>query len=431
MQCEVVHKLIDLAVQIAASMASGASTALSNALTAKGSLLQVFSSVNILNGKRFSNAGLSWTGSSFVQNPEAGFDAAKFNWFQTLNNQYPTSIIKPFQEYSRELGKVDDKNKDQRPDEHLDPGKGTDPLCSDFEGDTKDLSQINTDKLMGIVTDEIDKLKKEEKKIFSKMYKGWIQQPGMPSMRAISFALREWYPLYGPESAKNPFHDAAEYESKIKERALKYIVGKAMSDDNTYLACMHVKDAQEQCKMDPAEQKSEHLRKYRKTQICPKPDDPELICQAARWHHTTDFQSHVQPMPGIDKIEHFKENDFHFRVKKLLQEAYDFYEIHRNNFTQAMSLVYDPDDSPVFHLPTCKGDDLRLHDLNPVHTFGKKSHLEFPFKCGDYKGNESAGFMNAMNARPGLRLFEEIEGIAGTRHPNALFWSRIPTVSFD
>lgn len=77
-------------------------------------------------------------------------------------------------------------------------------------------------------------------------------------------------------------------------------------------------------------------------------------------------------------------------------------------------------------------DDLRLHDMNPNHAeFAKKhaSFLNFPFRCGmGWRAEETHQFMELLNLGPGSPIYEQVEGITGTRHQNELFYDRIPRV---
>jgi len=145
------------------------------------------------------------------------------------------------------------------------------------------------------------------------------------------------------------------------------------------------------------------------------------------------MQSHVSLMPGIDKIESWNSDRFHLNVKELLQESFETYLKYRNDLDKIDWMSGGVNES-VFGLPTCVGDDLRLYDGNPnfgLPIWKNPSYLQFPFRCGDWRVNESAGFMKAMNLEPGSRYHSQIEGITGTLHPNELFEDRIPRVSDD
>jgi len=106
----------------------------------------------------------------------------------------------------------------------------------------------------------------------------------MPSMMALDFAMRDWAPLHGPNSTHNPLNDPVGYESDLMKKVLKYFLSRTMGDDNIYLVCSHVKDAQEQCNIVSNKNDPQWKKDHRSTQICPRPDtDPTLLCSAARW----------------------------------------------------------------------------------------------------------------------------------------------------
>lgn len=87
--CEIIHKVVDLAVQVGVSMAAGAASALTNALTAENSLFSKFASINLLDGKRFSNTDLEMVDGVLEKVTRDDWsDAAKFNMFQTIQNQF-------------------------------------------------------------------------------------------------------------------------------------------------------------------------------------------------------------------------------------------------------------------------------------------------------------------------------------------------------
>ncbi len=315
----------------------------------------------------------------------------------------------------------------------LDPGMGTDFMCSAFEGDRKDLNEANTHELNKIMGDFFSKVRNQIQTLFSKSYNGWIPEPGMPSMMAIEFATRDWAPLHGPNSTDNPLKDPARYETDIMSGVLKYILSRTAADDNIYLYCLHVHDAQKQCNNSvPKKKDPQWYKNYRSTQICPRPEtDPTLLCAAARWYHTSTMQSHVGLMPGIDKVEEWNNGRFHLTMKKLLQEAYETYVVYRNDFDK-IKWSSGRLTGPVFGLPTCVSDDLLLHDGNPKHGLAiwkNPSYLQFPFRCGDFRANESAGFMKSLNLGPGSKMHERLEGVTGTLHPNELFEDRIIRVS--
>lgn len=254
-------------------------------------------------------------------------------------------------------------------------------------------------------------------------------------MMAIDFAMRQWAPLHGPNFTHPPLKDPAGYEYNVMSKSLRYLLSRTAGDDNIYLYCLHVEDAQEQCNIVPKKNDPQWYKDYRSTQICPRPEtDPTLLCAAARWYHTSTMDSHVTVMPGIDKIEHWNNNMFRLTVEGLLKEAYDTYELYRNDFDK-LDWTSESSNGPVFSLPTCVSDDLLLHDMNPLHglpIWRNPSYLQFPFRCGcDLHANESAGFMKSMNLEPGSKIHSTLEGATGTLHPNELFEDQIPRVSGD
>jgi hypothetical protein len=87
--CEIIHKVVDLAVQVGVSMAGGAASALSNALTAEQSLFSKLASVNVLNGQQFSNQGIKYVNGMLKQViREDWSDAAKFDILQNVQSQF-------------------------------------------------------------------------------------------------------------------------------------------------------------------------------------------------------------------------------------------------------------------------------------------------------------------------------------------------------
>jgi hypothetical protein len=233
------------------------------------------------------------------------------------------------------------KNINKHNEPRLDPGMAADFMCSAFEGDRKDLNEANTHELNKIVADFFSGMRSQIQNFFSKSYNGWVPEAGMPSMMAIDFAMRDWPPLHGPNSTHHPLKDPSGYEDNMMSRVLRYLLSRTAGDDNIYLYCMHVSDAQEQCNIVPKKNDPQWYKDYRSTQICPKPDtDPTLLCAAARWYHTSTMHSHVSLMPGIDKIEDWNTGKFHLTIKGLLQEAYETYVLYRNDFKKIDWYVY-------------------------------------------------------------------------------------------
>ncbi|CZR68483.1 uncharacterized protein PAC_18382 [Phialocephala subalpina] len=452
--CEVIKKVVDLAIQIGLSMANGAASAVSNALTAKGSLFEELASINVLDGKKFSNMGFGTTGMIDAKTGETmqkfgkmmrddWSDAAKFDWFGTLQQQFWSGtdelIKKSYKQNVKSKVGGDGRKAPTCPrTDHLDPGMASDLMCAAFEGDGKDLNEANTHVLEKLMVKWFEGIRAETQKAHTKMYDGWIGTPGIgqPSMMAILFAMRDWPPLHGPGSSRHPLRNAAEYEEHIKFQALKHFLGVTMSDDGIYLYCMHLPDAEKQCAIDPDEKGKHHRgwwKDYRKAQICPRPkEDPTLICSAARWYHSSVMASHVTRMPGISLLESFDNEKWNLTVKGLLQEAYENYVLYRNNET-GVNWVDPEEKAPVFSLPTCVNDNLLLHDYNPLHKTWhtpNASHLQFPSICGDWRGNETKGFMKKINLDPESKIYNTVDGsLPGFKHPNELFWDRIPRVS--
>ncbi|KAE8445376.1 hypothetical protein EG329_013498 [Mollisiaceae sp. DMI_Dod_QoI] len=429
MACNIIHKMVDLAVQIGMNMATCGAGDISKALSARDGIFQILST-DLLDGPFKAKTLKSVQGVLQSKDRDATKDAASFNWFKTTQDQYMSTTNRfmqekfPIPEHGSES--TDTSTQDQL---HLDPGIAADWMCSQFEGDRQNYNEANARVLNRIIGNFFAGTRKQIQTLYSKTYNGWIAEPGMPSMMSIDFAMQDWPPLHGPDSKHNPLTDVAGYEEHVMSQSLRHLLSRTMSDDNTYLYCMHIPDAQAQCNIVPKENDPDWWKDYRATQICPRPvEDPTLLCSAARWYHATTWGSHVGLMPGIRQIEKWNSDRFHLTVKGLLQESYETYVLYRNNFNN-IDWTSHLSNSPVFGIPTCVNDELHLHDGNPIHNsyFRKHaSHLQFPFRCGDWRANESAGFMEAMNLGPGSRIHAQIEGIPGTRHPNELFWDRIP-----
>ncbi|KAF8851992.1 hypothetical protein BDZ45DRAFT_765053 [Acephala macrosclerotiorum] len=447
MGCEIIKKVIDLAIQIGLSMANGAASAVSNALTAKGSLFEELASINVLDGKTFSNMGF---GMKEVVNKDTGevvkqfgkmmrddwSDAAKFNWFGTLQQQFwsvsEDALKKGFAKSVQVPSSKGDGSMEERM--HLDAGVASDTMCSSFEGDRQDLNEANTHALEDIIAEWFSTIRAQTLATYEKLYNGFIPREGirMPSMLALQLAMSDWPPLNGPNSLNHPLKDTAKFEKHVKLQALKRILSFTMSDDGIYLYCMHTDKAQEECSHDTfAKGTRGWWKDYRKTQICPRPkEDSTLLCSAARWYHTSTFNSHVGLMPGINLIEGFSKNDWNLKPKELLQEAYETYVLYRNNASATDENWKNGRlDTPMFALPTCVSDHLRLHDGNPLHgsyLTHNVSHLQFPSFCGNWRANETKGFMKMLNLDPKSELYGAVEGPPGFKHPNELFWDRIP-----
>jgi len=408
-------------------MAAGAATSLSNIFSGDTNLLKMLLELNILPPEQMTELV------SKLLTPK------KFDWIEKIViEQFANGAADLAKDYTKRMGKVVVNKNSTLPDDmgekRINPGIGRDPMCSEFDGDIEDNNEANSHVLKELVSTWYDRRIFDERSLFEKMYNGSNTEPGAPSVRALYFNSRHWAPLYGPGSTRSRLANSAEFGTRVKMRMLKYFLGRVMSEDDSYIACMHRDDAQEQCSMNATEQPQPYLQKYRKTMFCPKPEMPTLLCQAARWRHTTGFTSHITPIPGIDEIPTWKIGEAHLTIEGLIREAFEYYVRYGNGDNDMVDWSAEDPQAPAFFLPVCVNEahnELRLHDMNPAH-FKSQSHLQFPFKCGDWRANESVGFMQAMNLGPGSRIYEEIEGPAnGTQHPNGLFWNQIPKVSFN
>ena len=135
---------------------------------------------------------------------------------------------------------------------------------------------------------------------------------------------------------------------------------------------------------------------------------------------------------GTDKIEnwHLKElGEYKFNIKALLNESFNAQEHYGNN-----AKVWDKDlTGPLFQLPVCINDALRLYDLHKHTIYLQRlsfpsSYYQFPWICGDLSGNQTTQFMAAMNLGPTSDKYLGLESVQGTQHHNALWWDRIPRV---
>lgn len=204
---------------------------------------------------------------------------------------------------------------------------------------------------------------------------------------------------------------------------MKQIISKLISDSNNWMKCTHHKDATKMCKAaDAARQRGTKGYAVDRSRFCPHPEtDPAYICQVEGWYFADDHQ-HERPMSGLDALETFWNNEFKFTIEEFMGEAHANYEACRNNCPQTNldSLAFDGNyaEARGFTLPVCQNDHNTLSDFLKK---GPKRH-HFPAICGDFRSNETEGFMNAVNMGPDSQ-------VAKTPSIEQLWRDRIPRVS--
>jgi len=186
------------------------------------------------------------------------------------------------------------------------------------------------------------------------------------------------------------------------------------------MACTHDPKARAMCDAadkysKPSSEWDERMTTLSKSRFCPLPDtDPNMICQVEKWYFAVTSQ-HDRAMNGLDSFEGFQLNRFKFKRKELFKESFDNYircgnnctnlDWHKGPFSRDMTFA------GIFHIPTCKSDNLRLMDFTQF--WGWKAHpgkswngyqtgewttWNFPAVCGDHHASETQGFLEAMNA---------------------------------
>lgn len=202
---------------------------------------------------------------------------------------------------------------------------------------------------------------------------------------------------------------------------VKNIISDVLAQGYNYMKCTHQSDAPKLCR----DAKS-NPRKIGHSRFCPEPEaDPYLICQLGKWYFSV-LQQHEREMIGIDNFEKFHFNKFKFKLPELLQEAWESYKRCGNKCqrTQWQNLPFSADLAPGgFSLPTCVSDYITLDDFfkhegkpNNLHSWG------FPSVCGNFRSNETRGFMDALNAGFETKVYKN-------REPKLLWVDRIPRVS--
>lgn len=181
--CDITHKLINLVVQIAISMAAGAASALSDAFTAKDSLLSELAEVNMF-GK---NNGLKMSvdGKKLEMVKDGSGTGAMLDWYGIIRTEFFRTSSTAATQSADKGQTVPYKAANETHTEgrkHLDPDMANDLLCSAFEGDKTDKNEENAHTLEEIMGDFMLQIRNQTQTLHTKMYNGWVAEPGMPAM---------------------------------------------------------------------------------------------------------------------------------------------------------------------------------------------------------------------------------------------------------
>ena len=204
---------------------------------------------------------------------------------------------------------------------------------------------------------------------------------------------------------------------------MKQVISKLISQSNNYMKCTHDDTAPKMCEdAEAARQLGVKGHGVDRSRFCPHPDaDPTYICQVNGWYFADDHQ-HEKLMSGLDTLETFWENEFKFTLDEFMEEVYANWETCGNNCTQTnlAKLTFSGDYEGVrgFTLPVCRNDHNQVSDF--LKRGPKRYH--FPSICGDFRSNETEGFMKAVNMGLDSQAVK-------TRSIEQLWRDRIPRVS--
>ena len=318
-------------------------------------------------------------------------------------------------------------------------GRGWSGMCASVEGDFQDQSVANAERLSQYLSLTFQHVREAIYDTFHDIYMGKIiPQPDEPSFMAAVMANRKWT---GPGSIVSELEDdrpMQKYEIHarssvrrallIKSRlirgsTLKTVISKLLTESQNWMKCTHDKNAPKMCeKASKARGQGLKGNYVDRSRFCPHPEtDPTYICEVGGWYFADDHQ-HQRKMCGLDDLETFWGNEFNFTLDQFLEEVHTNYETCGNNCTEVRleQLVFDGDYGAArgFAIPVCRNDYVHLSN------FEKKgpTRWHFPSICGDWRSNETEGFMKAANMGPDSQA-------AQTRSIQQLWRDRIPRVS--
>jgi hypothetical protein len=194
---------------------------------------------------------------------------------------------------------------------------------------------------------------------------------------------------------------------------VKELASSTLAAGYNYMKCSHRTDAAEKCGK---------TGDYYESLICPRPNtDPTLVCQVSRWYFS-DIAPHEIEMVAVKSIEAFGHlHGLQFRLKDMLQEMYDNYEKHGNNFPEpdwGFNSLYSPRSPSGFHLPVCMHDGQSFAEFKFQRPWWH--NWDFPAICGNHGADETADFMRGLGLEPGSQKHER---------GDCTFSDRIPRVS--
>lgn len=233
----------------------------------------------------------------------------------------------------------------------------------------------------------------------------------------------------------------------MERNFLKGIISTLMAKGYNYVRCLHEPMAPAMCEAarkysTPSDQWDKDMVTISLSRFCPRPDtDPTLICQAEHWYFANQDQ-HVVPMNSLQSFGSFQRDRFKFTIDEMFREAYDEYEKCGND-CQKVDWTKGPFSRDMswagkFSLPICKSDQTHIVDITKTkgwrardgsfkHWFGwldgEWTQNTFPSTCGDFRSNETASFLEAMNSGPKSDAYNNPE-------MEMLWQDRIPRVGF-
>jgi hypothetical protein len=201
---------------------------------------------------------------------------------------------------------------------------------------------------------------------------------------------------------------------------IKNIASDLLARNYNYMKCMHHPQATKICRDAKSNDKKIGLSRF-----CPEANnDPNLVCQLGKWYFSI-MQQHEIEMVGIKDFSTFLDNKYNFTLMEFQKEAWDSYKTCGNNCsdTDWETLPFGGSVSSKWKLPTCVNDGIHLNNFF-IHQ-GKVNNQHawaFPSICGDFRSNETQGFMEALHIGIDSKPYKG-------RDTSELWEDRIPRVS--
>ena len=308
---------------------------------------------------------------------------------------------------------------------NINGGMGLGTLCAAGGGDFQADNKGNIKKLEEGLADKFADIRVRLREMFSHLYHGHVDVPGGPSLMAKVMHTKAWF---GPGSVTDFIEDTLPMEKYVERSMVIDIMSRLLSESYNYMKCAHNHDAVQKCEA------AKHAKKHRnalfkgqwhtdKQYWCPKPEeDPTLVCSVIKYYFAKERQ-HEKDFIGWDQLESFAGGRYNLSWPELFQTSWENYEKYRNDFSTHLEdfFLANGHFSPGFFLPTCVNELVKFADYNTLLSLGH-NRWNFPGMCGNFRANETAAFMDLMNA-----------GVKSDLHKNKhalAFWrDRIPRVN--